>query len=67
MRRSPGKASIEAVFNYGYLLCCFDATDESAYKASRDVIKLIKGEFGGLGVGEGHGFVRVRCVGVGCV
>ena len=32
-----------------------------------DVIELIKGEFGGLGVGEGHGFVRVRCGGVGCV
>ena len=32
-----------------------------------DVIELIKREFSGLGVGDGHGFVRVRCVGVGCV
>ena len=29
--------------------------------------QLIKGEFGGLGAGEGHGIVRVKCVGVGCV
>ena len=26
--------------------------------------QLIKGEFGGLCAGEGHGFVCVRCVGV---
>ena len=44
----------------------FGSADESA-KACGDVVELIKGEFGGLGVGEGHGFVRVRCVGVGCV
>ena len=29
--------------------------------------QLIKGELGGLGVDEGHGLVRVKCVGVGCV
>ena len=29
--------------------------------------QLIKGEFGGLGAGESHGLVCVRCVGVGCV
>ena len=34
----------------------FGSADESA-KASGDVVELIKGEFGGLGVGEGHGFV----------
>ena len=44
----------------------FGSADESA-KASGDVVELIKGEFGGLGVGEGHGFVRVRCVGGVCV
>ena len=44
----------------------FGSADESA-KASGDVVELIKGEFGGLCAGEGHGFVCVRCVGVVCV
>ena len=44
----------------------FGSADEPA-KASGDIVELIKGEFGGLGAVEGHEFVRVRCVGVGCV
>ena len=60
---------------------CDGAVDESAFgedgdfgsfecsseESCRDIVELIKGEFGGLGVGDGHGFVRVRCVGVVCV
>ena len=47
--------------------CTFGTSKRSSDESSGDVIELIKGEFSGLGVGEGHGFVRVRCVGVGCV
>ena len=49
---------------FAHFCCSFES---SADESSGDVIELIKGEFGGLGAGEGHGFVCVRCVGVGCV
>ena len=48
---------------FAHFCCSF----ENSAPSSGDVIELIKREFSGLGVGDGHGFVRVRCVGVGCV
>ena len=35
----------------------FGSSDCSSEESCRDIVELIKGEFGGLGVGEGHGFL----------
>ena len=50
-----------------HFLAQYRCTSKNSSPSCGDVIELIKREFGGLCVGDGHGFVRVRCVGVGCV